>query len=108
MAVNVAEAIIEKDDIYGDGVETSPRGLQAYAEPAGIVLSGAVAEQIAAGSGSAAIDLGDLLLRNLARPGSGLRAARSDGAQRLVGDALVGSEPRPPFACCRFQHQTDP
>jgi adenylate cyclase len=108
MAVNVADAIIEKDDIYGDGVNVAAR-LQAYAEPGGIVVSGAVAEQIGSGFGLGAIDLGDLHLRNLARPVRVFALRVQTAPLRLVGDALAGSEPRPSIAVLPFRkHQTDP
>jgi adenylate cyclase len=67
MGLNVADAIIEAHDIFGDGVNVAAR-LQTYAEPGGLVVSGAVAEQIGGREGLAAIDLGDFFLKNLARP----------------------------------------
>jgi len=83
--------------------------LQAYAEPGGIVVSGAVAEQIGSGFGLGAIDLGDLHLRNLARPvrvfalrvSDGAAAARRRCAGRLRAAALHRG------AAFR-KHQTDP
>jgi adenylate cyclase len=108
MAVNVADVIIEKDDIFGDGVNIAAR-LQTYAEPGGIVVSGAVAEQIGSGLGVGAIDLGDLHLRNLARPIRVFALRVQAAPARLIGDALVGAEPRPSIAVLPFrQHQVDP
>lgn len=108
MAVNVADAIIEKDDIYGDGVNIAAR-LQAYAEPGGIVVSGAVAEQIGSAFGLGTIDLGNLHLRNHARPVRVFALRVQTAPLRLVGDALAGSEPRPSIAVLPFRkHQTDP
>ena len=43
MGLNAADIIVEKDDIYGDGVNIAAR-LQTYAPSGGIVVSGAVAE----------------------------------------------------------------
>jgi adenylate cyclase len=67
MAVNAADIIVENNDIYGDGVNVAAR-LQSYAPPGGIVVSGAIAEQIGTDFGIGMIDLGDLHLRNLGRP----------------------------------------
>lgn len=101
MAVNVADAIIEKDDIYGEGVNVAAR-LQTYAEPGGVVVSAAVVEQIG-GLALGAIDLGDLHLRNLARPVRVFLLRVHTPPERLVGDAFAGSEPRPSIAVLPFR-----
>ena len=79
MGINIADAIFEQDDIYGDGVNIAAR-LQTYSEPGGIVVSGAVADQISEQAGVSAVDLGDLHLRNLSRPvkAFGLRIERAE------------------------------
>jgi adenylate cyclase len=108
MAVNVADIIIEEDDVYGDGVNVASR-LQTYAESGSVVISGAVAEQLGDDLGVAMLDLGDLHLRNLARPVRVLSLRPQAAPARLVGDALAGSEPRPSIAVLPFRmHPTDP
>jgi TolB-like protein/class 3 adenylate cyclase/Tfp pilus assembly protein PilF len=108
MAVNIADAIIENDDIYGDGVNVAAR-LQAYAEPGGVVVSGAVVEQIGSGLGVGAIDLGELILRNLARPVRVFALSVRTAPPRLIGDAFAGADARPSIAILPFRkHQTDP
>ena len=108
MAVNLADAIIEVDDIYGGGVNVAAR-LQAYAEPGGVIVSGAVAEQIGSGLGVGAIDLGELHLHNLARPVRVFALRAQTAPTRLVGDAPAGSEPRPSIAVLPFRkYQTEP
>ena len=67
MGLHVAEAIIEQDDIYGDGVNIAAR-LQTHAEPGGLVVSGTVIEQVGDQLPAQAVDIGDLFLRNLRRP----------------------------------------
>jgi class 3 adenylate cyclase len=99
MAVNIADAIIEKEDIYGDGVNVAAR-LQAYAEPGGVVVAGAVAEQIGSGLGVGAIDLGDLILRNHARPVRVFALLVQTAPPRLIGDAFAGAEARTSIAYC--------
>ncbi|MCF8468365.1 MAG: adenylate/guanylate cyclase domain-containing protein [Sneathiella sp.] len=45
MGVNIGEVIVEKDDIFGDGVNIAAR-LQALADVGGIAISGNVHEQV--------------------------------------------------------------
>ena len=108
MGVNLADVIVEHDDIYGDGVNVAAR-LQTYAEPGGIIVSGAVAEQMGTSPGVSVIDLGDIHLRNLARPVRVFALRLQAAPSRLIGDVLAGSEPRPSIAVLPFRmHLTDP
>jgi len=108
MAVNVADIIVEHDDVYGDGVNVAAR-LQAYAEPGGVVVSGAVAELMGSSLNVGMIDLGDLHLRNLARPVRVFALRPPTTPARLIGDALAGSDTRPSIAVLPFRmHPTDP
>ena len=108
MAVNLADIIVEEDDVYGDGVNVAAR-LQAYAEPGGVIVSGSVAEQLRSDPGVGVIDLGDLPLRNRARPVRVFALRTPTPPSRLIGDALAGSEPRPSLAVLPFRmHPTDP
>jgi adenylate cyclase len=107
MAVNLADAIMEKNDVYGDGVNVAAR-LQTYSEPGGVVVSGGVAEQIGSGLGIGAIDLGEQHLRNLSRPVRIFALRRQVKLPRLVGDSVVGDEPRPSIAVLPFRkHQPE-
>ena len=107
MAVNIAEAIIEKDDIYGDGVNVAAR-LQAYAEAGGVVVSGTVLEQVGTDINVVATDLGELQLRNLARPVRAYALCVREAPARLLGDSKAGVEARPSIAVLPFRkYQTD-
>jgi adenylate cyclase len=108
MAVNVADIIVEQDDVYGDGVNVAAR-LQTYAEPGGVIVSGAVAEQLGSSRGVSVIDLGELQLRNLARPVRVFALRAQAAPARLIGEEPAGSEPRPSIAVLPFRmHQTEP
>jgi adenylate cyclase len=102
MAVNYADVIAEADDVYGDGVNVAAR-LQAYAEPGGTIVSGAVVERLGDEAGFGLIDFGDLHLRNLTRPVRVFALRTQTVAARLIGEAPTGSEPRPSIAVLPFR-----
>ena len=45
IGVNLGEVIVDRDDIYGDGVNVAAR-LESLAEPGGVCVSGAVYDQV--------------------------------------------------------------
>jgi adenylate cyclase len=102
MGLNAADIIVEKDDVYGEGVNVAAR-LQTYAPAGGIVVSGAVAEQLGKDLNVSVIDLGDLHLRNMSRPVRVYALHPSKQPAKLVGEALAGSEPRPSIAVLPFR-----
>lgn len=100
MGLNIADVIVEDDDIYGDGVNITAR-LQTYAEPGGIVLSGAALDQVGDILDRRPIDLGNLQLRNLARP---IRAYSLPPRIGSVGELSSGGELRPSIVVLPFRH----
>ncbi len=102
IGVHVADVIVEKDDIYGDGVNIAAR-LQTYAEPGGVVASGAVAEQIGGGPGIRVVDLGELHMRNMARPVRAYSVHVMGSAGESLGKLLSGAEGRPSIVVLPFR-----
>jgi len=107
MGLNAADIILEKDDVYGDGVNIAAR-LQTYAPSGGIVVSGAVAEQLDNNCldknfSVNVIDLGDLHLRNIGRPVRVYALHQRMQPAKLLGEAAAGSEPRPSIAVLPFR-----
>jgi adenylate cyclase len=102
IGLNAADIIVEKDDVYGEGVNIAAR-LQTYATAGGIVVSGAVAEQLGKDFSVDVIDLGDLHLRNIGRPVHVYALHPTKQPAKLVGEALVGAEPRPSIAVLPFR-----
>jgi adenylate cyclase len=102
MGLNAADIIVEKDDVYGEGVNIAAR-LQTYASSGGIVVSGAVAEQLDNDLNVNAIDLGHLRLRNIRRPVRVYALRPSMQPAKLVGEDVAGSEPRPSIAVLPFR-----
>jgi class 3 adenylate cyclase/tetratricopeptide (TPR) repeat protein len=66
LSVNVGDIIVERDDIYGDGVNIAAR-LQELSGPNGVVISWAVHDQAKEHLDYHAVDLGFLTLRNIER-----------------------------------------
>jgi len=103
MGMNIADVIVEDHDIFGDGVNIAAR-LQSYAEPGGIVISGAVREQIAGTLGMECVDLGLLHLRNLSHPVQvlSLRLPETGAASNAIGPG--GYEGRASIAVLPFRN----
>ncbi len=67
IGVNLGDVIVEGDDLYGDGVNIATR-LEGVAEPGGVCVSQAVAEQTRGKVDATFTDLGHLTLKNIAKP----------------------------------------
>jgi adenylate cyclase len=66
MSANVGDIIVEEGDIYGDGVNIAAR-LQEFAGPGGVVISGAIHDQVKDRMRYQAAELGFLTLKNIER-----------------------------------------
>lgn len=66
MSANIGDVIAEHDDIYGDGVNIAAR-LQEFAGPGGVVVSGAIHDEVKDHLRYQAADLGFLTLKNIER-----------------------------------------
>jgi adenylate cyclase len=72
IGINLGDVIAEEHDIFGDGVNVAARP-EGLAEPGGICVSRIVRDQVRDRLGHAFEDLGEQCVKNIARPGSGLR-----------------------------------
>lgn len=108
IGINMGDVIHDETRIYGDGVNVASR-LQTYAEPGGVVVSGAVAEHIAHLPGVRVVNLGELNLWNISRPIRAFALQMEDVRGRAFGDAPIGAESRPSIAVLPFRRgQSDP
>ena len=67
IGINLGDILIEGDDILGDGVNIAAR-LEGIAEPGGICISSSAYEQVRGKVPVEFADLGDQILKNIARP----------------------------------------
>src|SRR5215468_7786887 len=107
MGVNIADVIVEDHDIYGDGVNIAAR-LQSYAEPGGIVISGAVRDEVGGTLGLDAVDLGLLQLRNLSHPVQVISLRVPGAPTAAVGEMAAGYDGRAWIAVLPFRNLDGP
>ncbi len=67
IGVNLGEVIVDRDDIYGDGVNVAAR-LESLADPGGVCVSGAVFEQVKGKLDVGFQDMGPQDVKNIAEP----------------------------------------
>src|ERR1700738_3911259 len=67
IGINLGDVIVERDDIYGDGVNIAAR-LEALAEPGGVCISRVVRDQIRDKLPYPFEDRGEQSVKNIARP----------------------------------------
>ncbi|MBP2234480.1 TolB-like protein/class 3 adenylate cyclase/Tfp pilus assembly protein PilF [Sinorhizobium kostiense] len=67
IGINLADVVIEGDDLLGDGVNVAAR-LEASAEPGGICIADVVHRQLGGKCRTAFFDGGEILLKNIAKP----------------------------------------
>jgi class 3 adenylate cyclase/TolB-like protein len=92
VAVHLADAITERDDIYGSGVNAVAR-LQEYAEPGAVLISSTVHELVRSVLAYEAQSLGPLQLKNIRDPVVAFSIAPSGGEPRPR--AIARAEPPP-------------
>lgn len=102
VGINIADVLIEEHDIYGDGVNVAAR-LQSLSEPNGIVVSGAVAEDIGGSFGMDAVDLGPMHVRNKVHPVRVVSLRFTDAPFSGVGEGEPGYAARPSIAVLPFR-----
>ncbi len=80
IGINVGDVIVDGDDIYGDGVNVAAR-LETLAEPNGICVSRTVHDQVRDKLDLVIDDLGEVEVKNIARPVRAFRVLTGPGAE---------------------------
>jgi adenylate cyclase len=81
IGVNLGDVMVEGDNLLGDGVNIAAR-LETLAEPGGICLSRTVRDQIRDKLDLVLDDLGEVEVKNIARPVRAFRVVLDDAAVR--------------------------
>ena len=92
IGVNLGEVIVDRDDIYGDGVNVAAR-LESLAEPGGVCIGGAVHEQVESRLDLAFEDLGAQQVKNIARPVRAYRIKLGEASSQPA--VAAGASPAP-------------
>jgi TolB-like protein/Tfp pilus assembly protein PilF len=92
VGINVGDVIVEPHDIFGDGINIAAR-LEGIAEPGGVCVSSSAYDQVRDKVRLEFADLGDQILKNIARP---VRAyAVRDSHRSPNGSAIPSSSSAP-------------
>ncbi|MEE9297182.1 MAG: adenylate/guanylate cyclase domain-containing protein, partial [Phycisphaerae bacterium] len=83
IGINIGDIIVDGDDIYGDGVNVAAR-LEGLAEPGGICIQRNVRDQIRDKLDLTLEDLGEVEVKNIARPIRVFNVVLDDKAEVLV------------------------
>src|SRR5688572_26836100 len=86
IGINLGDVIVDEGDIFGDGVNVAAR-LESQAEPGGICVSQSVRELIRGNLAVEFEDLGELTLKNIARPIRVYRVEAASSSVKLVPPA---------------------
>ncbi len=107
VGINLGDVIVEDGDIFGDGVNLAAR-LEALAEPGGICVSRTVRNQVRDKLSYAFEDMGEQIVKNIARPIRAYRVRLASGratSARSLGAALPLPD-KPSIAVLPFQNMS--
>jgi adenylate cyclase len=92
IGINVGDIISDNNDIYGDGVNVAAR-LEALAEPGGIFVSRNVHDQVRDKLSFGFEDMGEQLVKNIARPIGVHRVSLAESATEASLRAAITAKP---------------
>ena len=97
IGIHVGDVIIEREDIYGDGVNIAAR-LEGIAEPGGISISEDAWRQVQGKVPANFIDTGEQSLKNIARPVRVYRVQLDKESSISAAKAPLSSRDKPSIA----------
>ncbi|MBE9558326.1 MAG: adenylate/guanylate cyclase domain-containing protein [Proteobacteria bacterium] len=109
IGVNLGDIVFEDGDIFGDGVNIAAR-LEARADPGGILMSGAVYDQVRNKLDLAFESVGELDLKNIAEPIRAYKVAADSSVASTTPSVKSSDEPllpdRPSVAVLPFANMS--
>ncbi len=91
IGLNIGEVMVDRDDIYGDGVNIAAR-LEGLAKPGGICISGRVYEQVENKLDVGYEYLGEREVKNIKKPVRVFRVKTDDGGARRESPGAAGQD----------------
>jgi adenylate cyclase len=103
IGINLGDVVEEDADIYGDGVNVATR-LEALSPPGGICIAANVHEAVSGKINIAVDDLGERLLKNIARPVRAYVVRKSADGKPRVAAAPLSLPDKPSIAVLAFEN----
>ena len=100
VGINVGDIISDNNDIYGDGVNVAAR-LEALAEPGGIMVSRNVYDQVRDKLSFGFEDMGEQIVKNIARPIGVHRISLAENAAPIVVKSAAATSKTEPSTADR-------
>jgi pentatricopeptide repeat protein len=103
IGINMGDIVVEDGDIFGDGVNVAAR-FEALAEPGGICVSARVQEDAVGKLDLSFEDLGELALKNIARPVRAYRIATGAASATAQETPALPVPDKPSIAVLPFRN----
>ncbi len=105
VGINLGDIVIDGDDILGDGVNVAAR-LEGIADPGGIHISRSVYDQVRDKLEISVEDLGEVEVKNIARPVQVFRVSLDEGTESKSGTVSEATGRRPSIAVLAFENMS--
>lgn len=105
IGINLGDVVGEGADIYGEGVNIAAR-LESLAEPGGICISAKVHDELHGKIAAASEDMGELQLRNIARPVRAYRIGPAPTSRNTGSTSPARKDGKPSIAVLPFTNMS--
>jgi TolB-like protein len=105
IGINLGDVVGEGADIYGEGINVASR-LESLAEPGGICISGKVEEELHGKIEAACEDMGEIRLKNIARPIRTYRIGPAGGERTAPRAGRPRKDEKPSIAVLPFTNMS--